>query len=132
MRASPGRANSKHYRFGAVHPRGRMRHGFRRRASTTMPIDKNTSFEELLKVAAVELKQLRRREPVTLELKPLEAWALLGNLQLALSDEHNRGASARIGRRIARMLARAVATTPALRELATRGWKREIPGPIGN
>jgi hypothetical protein len=87
-----------------------------------MPINRNSTLEELLDAGALELQELRTREPITLQIRPLEAWALLGNLQLALSSELNRGATARIGRRIARQLEQAVATTPALKELARRGW----------
>jgi hypothetical protein len=91
-----------------------------------MPINRNTSLEELLKAAAIELRELDTREPITIRLRPLQAWALLGNLQLALGHERNRGATARAGRQIARLLEREVATTPALKEIARRGWKGEV------
>jgi len=55
-----------------------------------MPIGQNTSFEELCEAAAIELDELRRRT-VTLLLRPLQAWALMGNLQLALARERNKG-----------------------------------------
>jgi hypothetical protein len=91
-----------------------------------MPINRNTSLEELLRAAAIELRELDTREPITIRLRPLQAWALLGNLQLALGHERNIGATARVGRHIARLLERAVATTPALKEIARRGWKGEV------
>ena len=91
-----------------------------------MPINRNTSLEELLRAAAIELRELDTREPITIKLRPLQAWALLGNLQLALGHERNTGATARVGRHIARLLERAVATTPALKEIARRGWKGEV------
>src|SRR5262245_44185879 len=91
-----------------------------------MPINRKTSLEELLKAGAGELEELINREPVTLELRPLQAWALLGNLQLALIHERNKGATARIGRQIAKLLEREIATTPALKEIVRRGWKGEV------
>lgn len=92
-----------------------------------MPINRNTSLEELLQAGARELKELANREPIIVELRPLQAWALLGNLQLALAHERNKGATARIGRQIARLLEREIATTPALKEIVRRGWKGEVP-----
>jgi hypothetical protein len=91
-----------------------------------MPFNRNTSLEELLKAAAIELRELDTHEPITITLRPLQAWALLGNLQLALRHERNTGATARVGRHIARLLEREVATTPALKEIARRGWKGEV------
>jgi len=94
--------------------------------TTFMPIGRNTSIEELFEAAAIELDELRRRDSITLQLRPLQAWALLGNLQLALAHERNKGATARIGRRIAQRLERVVANAPALKEVARRGWKEQI------
>jgi hypothetical protein len=91
-----------------------------------MPINRNTSLEELLKAGARELKELSNREPITIELRPLQAWALLGNLQLALAHECNKGATARISRQIAKLLERELATTPALKEIVRRGWRGEV------
>jgi hypothetical protein len=93
-----------------------------------MPINRNTSLDELLKVGAGELQELSNQEPITVELKPLQAWALLGNLQLALTHEHNKGATARVGRQIAKLLEREIATTPALKEIVRRGWRGEVVG----
>jgi hypothetical protein len=91
-----------------------------------MPINRNTSLEELLRAGARELQELSHQEPITVELKPLQAWALLGNLQLALTHEHNRGATARVGRQIAKLLEREIAGTPALKEIVRRGWRGEV------
>ena len=88
-----------------------------------MPIDRRTSLKDLLAAATIDLQELSRRDAVMLELRPLEAWALLGNLQLALTIDPNRGAAERIGRRIAKLLENAVAITPALKEVVRRGWK---------
>ena len=90
-----------------------------------MPINRKTPLDELLQAAALELRELDTREPILIELRPLQAWALLGNLQLALGHARNTGATARVGRQIARLLEREVATTPALKEIARRGWKGE-------
>lgn len=91
-----------------------------------MPINRNTSLEELLKLGAGELRELSNREPIIMELQPLQAWALLGNLQLALTHEHNKGATARVGRQIAKLLEREIATTPALKEIVRRGWRGDV------
>jgi hypothetical protein len=91
-----------------------------------MCINRNTSLEELLRAGAIELQELSNHEPIIIELQPLQAWALLGNLQLALSHEHNKGATARTGRQFAELLERAVATTPALKEIVRRGWSGEV------
>jgi len=53
-----------------------------------------------------------------------ECWALIGNLQLALSHPENVGPSADIARNIAHHLIREVAKTPAEIEVARRGWVR--------
>ena len=63
-----------------------------------MPIGRDTSIEGLFEAAAIELDELGRHDSITLQLRPLEAWALLGNLQLALAHERNKRATARIGR----------------------------------
>ena len=91
-----------------------------------MSINRQTRLEELLKAGAKELQELVNRTPITVELRPLQAWALLGNLQLALTHERNKGATARIGRQVAKLLEREIATTPALKEIARRGWKGEV------
>jgi len=91
-----------------------------------MPINRNTTPEDLLRAGARELQELGNQEPITVELKPLQAWALLGNLQLALSHDRNKGATARVGRQIAKLLAREIATTPALKEIVRRGWRGEV------
>ncbi|MGH7985727.1 MAG: hypothetical protein ACREQX_05505 [Candidatus Binataceae bacterium] len=94
-----------------------------------MPINRNTTIEELLEAGAIELRELSRHDPIVIKLHPLEAWALLGNLQLALASERNQGATARIGRRIGRELERMVATTPALKEIVRRGWGDQTEWP---
>ncbi|MGH8013769.1 MAG: hypothetical protein ACREQ4_14855 [Candidatus Binataceae bacterium] len=94
-----------------------------------MPINRNTTIEELLEAGAIELRELSHRGPIILKLKPLEAWALIGNLQLALASERNRGATARIGRRIGRVLEHEVATTPALKEIVRHGWSEDTDWP---
>ena len=96
------------------------------RADDLMSIGRNTTIEELFEAAAIELDELRRCDSITLQLRPLQAWALLGNLQLALAHERNKGATARVGRLIAKRLERMVANTPALKEVARRGWKEQI------
>jgi hypothetical protein len=91
-----------------------------------MPINSNTRLEELLRAGARELRELTNHEPIVVELQPLQAWALLANLQLALTHERNEGATARVGRQIAKLLEGEVATTPALKEIVRRGWRGEV------
>jgi hypothetical protein len=91
-----------------------------------MPINRNTRLAELLTAGAEELQEFRNDAPITVELQPLQAWALLANLQLALSHERNKGATARVGRQIAKLLEREFARTPALKEIVRRGWRGEI------
>jgi hypothetical protein len=71
------------------------------------------------------LAALAARPPIHLELDPLNAWVLLGMLQLALAHPANTGASARIARDIALTIEDALAPDGVLRELAEQGWRRE-------
>lgn len=61
-------------------------------------------------------------QPITLLLSKLQAWALLSQLQLALRHPENKGATADIGRHFAEVIQKQVAVTPALAEVAKRGW----------
>jgi hypothetical protein len=60
---------------------------------------------------------------VALILDPQEALVLLGNLQLALRHAGNMGGSAEIALAIARKLEAYLAFSPALAEVAARGWR---------
>jgi hypothetical protein len=61
-------------------------------------------------------------QPIELLLSKLQAWALFSELQLALRHPENNGPSAEIARHFAEQIQKKVATTPALAEVAKRGW----------
>jgi hypothetical protein len=60
--------------------------------------------------------------PINLLLSKLQAWALFGQLQLALRHPENKGATADIARHFAEQIQKQIATTPVLAEVAKRGW----------
>jgi hypothetical protein len=61
-------------------------------------------------------------QPVGLLLSKLQVWAILANLQLALRHPDNKGAMAEIAKSLAQQIEKQIATTPALAEVAKRGW----------
>jgi hypothetical protein len=61
-------------------------------------------------------------QPIELRLSKLQAWALFSQLQLALRHPENKGATADIARHFAEVIQKQVAKTPALAEVAKRGW----------
>jgi hypothetical protein len=63
-----------------------------------------------------------RTERISIEIRPLDAWILLCQLQLALRHPENSGPSADKARQIARRLQSLVAPTGALKIVAERGW----------
>jgi hypothetical protein len=86
--------------------------------------------QELQNAAAKEAAQFHERgEPVILRLDWLEAWTLLGQLQLALRHPMNVGPSAVVARQLIATLKQRVATTPALAEVARRGDDRRFDVP---
>jgi hypothetical protein len=62
---------------------------------------------------------------VIFTLTPLEAWALLGHVQLASRHPGNNGKTREIAIRIARELQQMIARDGALAIVAERGWQRE-------
>jgi hypothetical protein len=62
------------------------------------------------------------QEPIILQLTPQEAWAVLCNIQLAARHPRNTGITRILGQAVAHRIQSAVATTPALKEIAERGW----------
>lgn len=64
----------------------------------------------------------KRAERISLEIRSLDAWILLSQLQLALRHPENNGPSADKARQIARRLQSLVAPTGALKIVAERGW----------
>ncbi len=63
---------------------------------------------------------------IKIEITPLEAWVIMCQLQLALRHPRNIGPTAVIAREIAKEIQEKVAITPALQEIAEKGWKREF------
>ena len=61
-------------------------------------------------------------QPIELLLSKLQAWALFSELQLALRCPKNKGPAAEIARHFTEQIQKKVATTPALAEVAKRGW----------
>jgi len=61
-------------------------------------------------------------QPIELLLSKLQAWALLSQLQLALRHPENKGTTAAIAKHFAEVIQKQVAKTPALAEVAKRGW----------
>jgi hypothetical protein len=87
-------------------------------------------MHEIIDEAAVEaaLAELQVREaPVLIELQPIEAWVLLGQLQLALRHPENTGPSAKITRVLARHIQARVAGSGVLAAVAEAGWQ-EVGG----
>jgi len=64
-------------------------------------------------------------QPVLLTMTKVQAWALMSQLQLALRHPENTGRTSTMAREIAETIERNVATTPALKEVARRGWHQE-------
>lgn len=63
-----------------------------------------------------------RVDRFTLSIRPVDAWVLLSQLQLALRHTQNTGPSAEIARTFARRLQSLVAPHGALAIVAERGW----------
>lgn len=61
-------------------------------------------------------------QPIELLLSKLQAWALFGQLQLALRHPENKGATVDVARHFAKEIEKQVAKTPVLAEVAKRGW----------
>ena len=85
------------------------------------------NFQEsrLYKQFQEEFKALcEDKQPVILELTKLQAWSLLGQIQLALRHPQNNGPTGDIAREIALGIQEKVAPSPALAEVARRGWDK--------
>jgi len=68
--------------------------------------------------------QEKQAKTVTLVLDFTSAWALFCNIQLALRHPGNTGSTGKIARAIAQNLEKEIAVTPAIREVARRGWEQ--------
>jgi hypothetical protein len=71
------------------------------------------------------------QQPIMIMLTKLQAWALFAQIQLALRHPANKGPTSDVVRHIAVVLEKEVAKTPAMAELARRGWDKrydmEVP-----
>lgn len=59
---------------------------------------------------------------ITLRLTKVQAWAVISQLQLAFRHPANRGPTSEIAKIIAEAIEPMIATTPALKQVAARGW----------
>lgn len=69
-----------------------------------------------------EFHALTQREPVYLELTPLEAWCVMAQLQLACKHPQNIGAARVVAEAVARSLQADLANSPELMAIAELGW----------
>lgn len=65
---------------------------------------------------------VQERDRVILILSPLEAWAVLATIQLALRHPTNTGPTSEIARKVGRLIEEKVATRPVMQIVAERGW----------
>jgi len=63
---------------------------------------------------------------IEIRLTFLEAWAILRLLQETLHQPHRTDPSRSLIEEVARRIQREIATTPALEEIAKRGWHAEF------
>lgn len=88
------------------------------------------SDDELEAQFVAEFKALaERKQNVCLEMKPLDAWIILSQLQLALRHPQNTGEAAQRARHIAHQLQAIVAPDGALAIVALRGWDSRYDEP---
>jgi len=81
------------------------------------------SDRELLKQFQEDFAALcASEEPVALHLTKLEAWIVMGNLQLSLRHPKNVGASSILAESVARRIQKLLAVTSALQHVAEMGW----------
>jgi hypothetical protein len=68
---------------------------------------------------------VKRTNRFVFSVTPLEAWALLGHVQLACRHPGNNGVTREIAVRIARQFQQMIASEGTLAIIAERGWHRE-------
>lgn len=73
-----------------------------------------------------EFAALAHQPPITLTLTPPQAWGIAAQLQLALRHPQNHGSFTSLAYDLVQKLFAYVAITPALAELACRGWYTDI------
>ena len=82
-----------------------------------------TVSDDLFKRFAAEMDELRKGAAIGMVLNPLDAWVVLGLLQVALSHPETPDNTREVGERVARSLQEAVAPDGALAEVAELGWR---------
>ncbi len=65
-------------------------------------------------------------QKIQIEISKIEAFTLVGQLQLALRHSANVGPGSEIAKQFALKLQAAVANTPVLHEVISRGWHKEF------
>ena len=78
---------------------------------------------DLLEQFKSEMTAFCEGQPLSLMLSPIEAWALLSHVQLALRHPQNTGPTSQIARRWAETIQSRLVTGPAMSEVARRGWE---------
>lgn len=80
--------------------------------------------EELIKQFDIDFEQLKEDEQkIALHLYKADAWCLMRQIQIASQMPGNGGVKLEVAVEIVKRIQNALATTPALREVAERGWK---------
>jgi hypothetical protein len=83
--------------------------------------------DDLEAAFAAEFRELvERTHRLVLSLTPLEAWALLSQVQLACRHPENTGPTRAIAVQIARQFQRQIAGEGALARVAEEGWHTEF------
>lgn len=82
--------------------------------------------EKLFNQFLPDFEAMSQRPNLRLELTPVQAWELAGQIQLACRHPQNIGSSRQTAELIARTLLESLATTPALKTVAERGWLPEF------
>lgn len=80
-------------------------------------------FYDVLEEALAD--RIRQGGTIQLELTVMEAWALIGQVQLALRHPENNGDAAGIAEPVARRLQAAIATEGVLAEVLELSWNRQ-------
>ena len=92
-------------------------------------MSKKSISPELRTQFTLDFGQLLEKKVIELKLSPLDAWVAVSHIQLALRHPKNLGPSSTIARSVAERLIAAVATTPALREIANLGFDADYDVP---
>lgn len=86
----------------------------------------NLSDEDLMDQFARELAEMVDRPRVTVEMTPLEAWAVLSQVRLASRHPENRGPLRGKAVDVAMRIQALIASGGALAVVAARGWHPEF------